>query len=224
MDFDTLKNRFMEFYKNKKAVALTKLVFYIILIIVAVFSAASMNRVGKDKPKDKTPVVENKDVFESYKELKDYKAIYNFNNKEYTYTFVTKELLKIDNDTYLIEDGKLVNQLDVTSEVPTFDYNFWYLTPSYISNLVELGEENYVTNFANGKTEKSYLVGLNDFVRTFEGKVLDVDDEELLKNKKIEIVFFIEDNKVQETDINLTQFYKLININSLEHVLKIVYE
>lgn len=224
MDFEELKQKFIEFIKNKKAVSLVKLGFYIVLIIVAVLYASSMNRVSKET-KENNQVVTSNDPIENYKNKSSYKAIYKYRSNEYVYTNVNKELLKIGDNTYLISEGKLIDQLDSENEVPSFEYNFWYFTPSYITKLIiSYGEENYVTTYSNGTTEKSYLVNLSDFLKTFKGITLDIDDEKLINNKNITILLYIKDNEVTAVDINLSSFYKLIDTSATEHVLKIVYE
>ena len=70
----------------------------------------------------------------------------------------TKQIIKIGDYYYFAEKQNLVNNLDVTLVAPTFDFKFWYLTPSFIYDLIKNGKESYTTNFANGSVETSYLV------------------------------------------------------------------
>lgn len=224
-----MKNKFDNFIANFKKVwadergkSLIKLGLYILFAVFAVFTATAtyrVNNASNDKY-DNTPV----DAMTAYNNLSSYAGSYIIGDNKYTFTSATKQIIKIGDYYYFAEKQNLVNNLDVTLVAPTFDFKFWYLTPSFIYDLIKNGKESYTTNFANGSVETSYLVPLEYFVSNYDGNVLAIENTSILAGKNIEIVTTKTENKIVKVKINLSTYYVLINDQINNYNVEIDYE
>jgi len=224
-----MKNKFDNFIANFKKVwadergkALIKLGLYILFAIFAVITAGAtyrINNANNDKH-DNTPV----DAMTVYKDLSGYAGSYIIGDNKYTFTSATKQIIKIGDYYYFAEEQKLVNNLDATLEAPTFDFKFWYLTPSFIYDLIKNGKQSYTTNYANGSVDTSYLVPLEYFASNYDGNVLSIENPSILAGKNIEIVTTKTENKIVKVKINLSTYYVLINDQIKNYNVEIDYE
>lgn len=224
-----MKNKFANFIANFKKVwadergkSLIKLGLYILFAVFAVFTASATYRINNanNDNHDNTPV----DALTAYKNLSGYAGSYIIDNNEYTFTAATKQIIKIGDYYYFTEEQKLVNNLDATLEAPVFEFKFWYLTPSFIYDLIKNGKESYTTNFADGSVETSYLVPLGYFTSNYDGNVLAIENTSILAGKNIEIVTTKTKNKIVKVKINLSTYYTLINGQIKNYNVEIDYE
>ena len=224
MDFDSFEKKAKEIWENNRYKSLIKLGLYVIIVIIALMFARSSYQ---QDVQDSNLNVENQSVeqvLENFKDLSNFKATYDLDGNKYIYTYVNKELLKVNNNTYFIEDGKLVDSLDKELEVPKFEFDFWRLNTSFISGLFVLGEEQYTKKYTSGKIEIGYLIELKDFLSVFDGVNLQIDDIKLLENKDVELVVTILKGKVICVKFDLSSFYNLIDSHVYDYILNIYYE
>ncbi len=219
---DILIANLKKVWADERGKALIKLGLYILFAVFAVFTASATYRLNNaDKNNsNNTPV----DAMTAYKDLSSYAGSYIINDNKYTFTSANKEIIKIGDYNYFVEGTNLVNSLDATLEAPTFDFKFWYLTPSFVYDLIKNGEESYTTNFANGSVETSYLVPLKYFTSKYDGTVLAIENTSILRDKNIEIVTTKTENKIVKVKINLSTYYVLINDQINNYNVEIDYE
>lgn len=219
--FDYFIDKLKKVWADERGKSLIKLGLYILFAIFAVFTATATYRVNTANNKHvNTPV----DALTAYKDLSGYAGSYIIGDNKYTFTSATKQIIKIGDYYYFADKQNLVNNLDATLVAPTFDFKFWYLTPSFIYDLIKNGEESYTTNFANGSVETSYLVPLEYFASNYDGNVLAIEDTSILAGKNIEIVTTKTENKIVKVKINLSTYYVLINDQINNYNIEIDYE
>lgn len=220
--FDNFIANFKRIWADERGKALIKLGLYMLFAIFAVFTASAtyrLNNADKNNP-DNAPV----DAITTYKSLSGFAGSYIVDNNEYTFTSATKQIIKIGDYYYFAEGQNLVNNLDATLEAPTFEFKFWYLTPSFIYDLIKNGEESYTTNYANGSIETSYLVPLEYFASNYDGNILAIENTSILDGKNIEIVTTETEDKIVKVKINLSTYYVLINDQVKNYNVEIDYK
>ncbi len=219
--FDTFIANFKKVWADERGKSLIKLGLYMLFAVFAVFTASATYRINNaNDNNDDTPV----DVMTTYKNLSGYAGTYIIDENEYTFTSATKQIIKIGDYYYFAEEQNLINNLDATLEAPTFEFKFWYLTPSFIYDLIQNGEESYTTNYSNGSIETSYLVPLEYFVNNYDGNVLPIENTSILDGKNIEIVTTETEQKIVKVKINLSTYYVLINDQIENYNVEIDYE
>jgi hypothetical protein len=220
--FDNLIANFKKVWADERGKALIKLGLYILFAVFAVFTATATYRINNaDNDKhDNAPV----DAMTAYKNLSGYAGSYTIGDNKYTFTSATKQIIKIGDYYYFAEGQNLVNDIDATLEAPTFEFKFWYLTPSFIYDLIENGKESYTTNFSNGSVETSYLVPLDYFASNYDGNVLAIENTSMLDGKNIEIITTKTENKIVKVKINLSTYYVLINDQITNYNVEIDYK
>jgi hypothetical protein len=218
--FDYFISKFKKVWADERGRSLIKLGLYILFAIFAVFTATATYRFNNNNKHVNTPV----DALTAYKDLSGYAGSYIIGDNKYTFTSATKQIIRIGDYYYFADKQNLVNNLDASLAAPTFDFKFWYLTPSFIYDLIKNGEESYTTNFANGSVETSYLVPLEYFTSNYDGNVLAIENTSILAGKNIEIVTTKTENKIVKAKINLSTYYVLINDQINNYNVEIDYE
>ena len=220
--FDNFIANFKKIWADERGKALIKLGLYMLFVVFAVFTASAtyrLNNADNNNP-DNNSVA----AITTYKNLSGYAGSYIIADNKYAFTSATKQMIKIGDYYYFAEGKNLVNNLDATLEAPTFEFKFWYLTPAFIYDLIQNGEESYTTNFSNGSVETSYLVPLEYFASNYDGNVLAIENTSILDGKNIEIVTTETENKIVKVKINLSTYYVLINDQVKNYNVEIDYE
>ena len=229
MEFDKLEDKLKEIWNNPKYQSLVKLAIYLIIIIVAVMigrKGLSENENIKDITNNNTSkTLSNSEILENFKNAQSYKAIYIIDGKEYTYTIVNKELLKIEDTTYEIVDNKLVNLLDDTSAIPKFDLDFWMLRPKYLVSLSLFSSDDtsYVKKYTSGETRIGYEIPLLNFISTFEGNKVSNTKLDNIEDKVVNLEFKLLDNHVISTELDLNEYLSMYDNKIVKSLIKISY-
>lgn len=222
--FDKIFAAIKKAWGTEQGKASIKLGFYFLFVVFAFVTASSTYRYYNNQSNSNNETIKTVSGIEAYKVLTNYSATYKIGDNSYDYTSATKQILKVNSIAYFIENNNLVGVLDNTLEAPTFDFKFWYLTPSYIYKLIQSGEKSYTTTFADKTVETSYLVNLSNFVSSYDGNVLGIEDTSALENKKIEIITNEKDNKIVSVKVDLSTYYNLINLESSSSIIEIDYK
>ena len=229
MEFDKLEDKLKEIWNNPKYQSLVKLAIYLIIIIVAVMigrKGLSENENIKDITNNNTSkTLSNSEILENFKNAESYKATYIIDGKEYTYTIVNKELLKIDDTTYEIVDNKLVNLLDDTSAIPKFDLDFWLLRPKYLVSLSLFSSDDtsYVKKYTSGETRIGYEIPLLNFISTFEGNKVANTKLDNIEDKVVNLEFKLLDNHVISAELDLNEYLTMYDNKIVKSLIKISY-
>ena len=224
MDFDNLEKKAKELWDNPKSKALLKLVIYLVIVIFAIAVGRKNISENKDIVSSK-PILSNSEIMENYKKVDSYKATYIIDGKEYIYTKVNKELLKIDNDTFEIVDNNVTNLEYQNLEIPEFDFKFWLLKPTYLSNLTLFSDEDstYIKKYTSGETKIGYEIDLANFITTFDEGNLDIESTKNVDGKIINLEFKLKDNHVISAELDLKSYFELTNSKNKDGLVKIAY-
>lgn len=222
-----MKGKFDEFIENFKKVwadergkALIKLGLYILFAVFAVMTAGATYKINNQNNENNNPV----SAMEKYINLKSFSGEYIIGDNKYSFTSATKQIIKIGTFSYFVEDGKLVNAVDPTLESPVFGFKFWYLTPTFISDLIDNGEKSYTTTFSDKSIESAYLVPLKYFASNYTGTILPIENESIFNNKNIEIITTEKDKEIVKVKINLSTYYTLIDSQVTNYNVEIDYK
>ena len=228
MEFDKLEDKLKEIWNNPKYQSLVKLAIYLIIIIVAVMigrKGLGENENIKDITNNSSKTLSNSEILENFKNAESYKATYIIDGKEYTYTIVNKELLKIEDTTYEIVDNKLVNLLDDTSSIPKFDLDFWLLKPKYLVSLSLFSSDDtsYIKKYTSGETRIGYEIPLLNFISTFEGNKVSNTKLDNIEDKVVNLEFKLLDNHVISTELDLNEYLSMYDNKIVKSLIKISY-
>ncbi len=230
MEFDKLEDKLKEIWNNPKYQSLVKLAIYLIIIIVAVMigrKGLSENENIKDitNNNNTSKTLSNSEILENFKNAESYKATYIIDGKEYTYTIVNKELLKIEDTTYEIVDNKLVNLLDDTSAIPKFDLDFWLLKPKYLVSLSLFSSDDtsYIKKYTSGETRIGYEIPLLNFISTFEGNKVSNTKLDNIDDKVVNLEFKLLDNHVISAELDLNEYLSMYDNKIVKSLIKISY-
>ena len=178
---------------DQRGRALVKFGIYIIFIILVV----SYVRGLADKK------IEKKEV-DSYATKTSYKEKVTFLDNTYELTYDSSIKFSVNNGEYEVKDDVVYKD----GEEIEFDFYFWNLTPSFISNLVKNKEVYSETKYKDSSIEKTYEISLLEFIKSFKGKPLELD--EFIDNKIIVKIKKIKD-EVVSIYLDLTNYYVLFD-------------
>lgn len=217
-------NEFIETFKkvwaDERGKALIKLGLYMIFAVFAVITAGATYRINNQNNENNKPV----NAMEKYINLKNFSGDYIIGDKKYSFTSATKQIIKVGTFSYFVEDGKLVNAVDPTLESPVFEFKFWYLTPTFISDLIDNGEKSYTTTFSDESIESAYLIPLKYFTRNYKGTILPIENDSIFNNKNVEIITTEKDKEIVKVKINLSTYYTLIDSQVTNYNVEIDYK
>lgn len=217
-------NEFIETFKkiwaDERGKALIKLGLYMIFAVFAVITAGATYRINNQNNENNKPV----NAMEKYINLKNFSGDYIIGDKKYSFTSATKQIIKVGTFSYFVEDGKLVNAVDPTLESPVFEFKFWYLTPTFISDLIDNGEKSYTTTFSDESIESAYLIPLKYFTRNYTGTILPIENDSIFNNKNVEIITTEKDKEIVKVKINLSTYYTLIDSQVTNYNVEIDYK
>lgn len=222
---DEYVKKFKELWANDFYKSLIKLGFYAIFLVFAVIAARASYSSFVDSSKDtsKKPAVSEEEVFEDFSKQREYEAIFTVNNLVYNFNSKGKTIIRYDNKSYFLEDNKLVNTLDSTLPSPIVDFEFWHLTPSYISSLINQGSELYTKTYKTGEKEVSYLISLEEFFTSFLGSPYAITGGSL-DGKNIELVVTSLEEKITLVKFDLSSYISAINNQISELIVNIEYK
>lgn len=217
-------NEFIETFKkiwaDERGKALIKLGLYMLFAVFAVITAGATYRINNQNNENNKPV----NAMEKYINLKNFSGDYIIGDKKYSFTSATKQIIKVGTFSYFVEDGKLVNAVDPTLESPVFEFKFWYLTPTFISDLIDNGEKSYTTTFSDESIESAYLIPLKYFTRNYTGTILPIENDSIFNNKNVEIITTEKDKEIVKVKINLSTYYTLIDSQVTNYNVEIDYK
>ncbi len=217
-------NEFIETFKkiwaDERGKALIKLGLYMLFAVFAVITAGATYRINNQNNENNKPV----NAMEKYINLKNFSGDYIIGDNKYSFTSATKQIIKVGTFSYFVEDGKLVNAVDPTLESPVFEFKFWYLTPTFISDLIDNGEKSYTTTFSDESIESAYLIPLKYFTRNYTGTILPIENDSIFNNKNVEIITTEKDKEIVKVKINLSTYYTLIDSQVTNYNVEIDYK
>ncbi len=218
--FDQFIETFKKVWADERGKALIKLGLYMIFAVFAVLTAGATYRINNQNNENNKPV----NAMEKYVNLKVFSGNYIIGDKTYSFTSATKQIIKIEEFSYFVEDGKLVNTVDPTLESPVFGFKFWYLTPKFILDLIDNGEKSYTTTFSDESIESAYLVPLKYFASNYTGTILPIENDSIFNNKNIEVITTEKDKEIVKVKINLSTYYTLIDSQVTNYNVEIDYK
>ena len=218
--FDQFIETFKKVWADERGKALIKLGLYMLFAVFAVITAGATYRFNNQNDENNRPV----NAMEKYVNLRAFSGNYIIGDKTYSFTSATKQIIKVEDFSYFVEDGKLVNAVDPTLETPVFVFKFWYLTPKFISDLIDNGEKSYTTTFSDESIESAYLVPLKYFASNYTGTILPIENDSIFNNKSIEIVTTERDKEIVKVKINLSTYYTLIDSQVTNYNVEIDYK
>lgn len=178
---------------DQRGRALVKFGIYIIFIIFVVSYARGL--AGKNA----TRVIED-----PYTAKKEYKEKITFLDNTYELTSDSSIKFLLNDEEYKVKDNVVYKD----EEEVEYDFYFWNLTPSFISNLVKNKEVYSETKYKDSSIEKTYEISLLEFIKSFKGKPLELDEFEdskvIIKIKKLK-------DEVVSVYLDLTNYYVLFD-------------
>ena len=178
---------------DQRGRALVKFGIYIIFIIFVVSYARGL--AGKNA----TRVIED-----PYTAKKEYKEKITFLDNTYELTSDSSIKFLLNDEEYKVKDNVVYKD----EEEVEFNFYFWNLTPSFISNLVKNKEVYSETKYKDSSIEKTYEISLLEFIKSFKGKPLELEEFEdskvIIKIKKLK-------DEVVSVYLDLTNYYVLFD-------------
>ena len=178
---------------DQRGRALVKFGIYIIFIIFVVSYARGL--AGKNA----TRVIED-----PYTAKKEYKEKITFLDNTYELTSDSSIKFLLNDEEYKVKDNVVYKD----EEEVEYDFYFWNLTPSFISNLVKNKEVYSETKYKDSSIEKTYEISLLEFIKSFKGKPLELEEFEdskvIIKIKKLK-------DEVVSVYLDLTNYYVLFD-------------
>lgn len=199
-------------WSDARGRALIKLGLYIVFLAFVFIYIKELYRNAEPIKKALT----TNEILEQYSNKENYMSKYSIGDKEYRYLKNQKQMVVISGVTYYIEEDRLFDSRTNTI-VDYSEFPFWTFTPNYINELILSGEELYSKNYKDGTKEISYLVSLSRYLDKDE-------DNSLLKDKNIEIVITIKEEKITKTSIDLKDYYAYIGDTNTNSLINIEYE
>lgn len=173
---------------DKRGRALVKFGIYIVFIIFVVAYVRGLNDTKPAQVKD--PFIEKT----------NYKEKVTFLENVYELTYDSSIKFSVNNEEYEVKDDVVYKD----GEIVEFDFYFWNLTPNFIGNLVKNKEVYSETKYKDSSIEKTYEISLLEFVKSFKGKTLELDefedDKVIVKIKKL-------NDEVVSVYLDLTNYY-----------------
>jgi hypothetical protein len=210
---------FKKVWADARGKSLIKLGLYMFFLIFATLTATATLQLNETKKEINKPV----DVVKDYSEYKNFTGNYLIGGVKYPFTIASKQVIRINDILYFAEGKDLVNAVDPSKEVPTFDFKFWYLTPKFIYDLMQNGEKAYTTTYANGSVETSYIVPLKYFASNYTGTILPVESILPFENMNISISTIETNKKIVKVKLDLSTYYVLINDQVVTYNVEIDY-
>lgn len=198
---------FKEIWQNKRYRSLIILGLYGIFFIF-VFMFLNNNQ---SEPLPEMVKEEPKTTLENYRDLNNYQFILEINEikdkeeADYSYNGKTNDEITLINDKFFLKTNviyEIVNNQIKPLEASLVDINLFKLKPANLYELINLGELNYETKFADESIEKSYLVPLRDVIKNFKGE--DIADQKAT----VEIKYKEKDNNIISVELDLSSYQK----------------
>ena len=204
--------KFIELWEIPRYRSLIKLGIYIIFFA---FVIASINT---NSTNDLTPTNTNKvDVMEAYEEMSNYqyrvttkneienedKQIITFNDNSYYYNNIN--LYKRENDVYKLSNDNLS------------EFAVWRFSPSFITNLIQKGEFESKTEYADGIIANTYLIKVEDFLMAYYNTVT-TDD------RTFKLTIYQSEKQVTKVELDITNIYNMSQYaNSYDYEVTLEY-
>lgn len=209
--------KFLELWQNPRYRSLIILGMYIIFFALVISSIdTSSNNYEESKKVDvmkEYSMMNNysskiiiKNELEENINIKVNKNDYliNYNNENYYYN--TVKLYKQDGEAY-----KRVN-------TNLLDFEVWKFTPKFISDLIEKGTFNSKTEYADGTIANTYLVKIEDFIKSYS-------NNENSDIRTFEITVYQNEKQVNKVVLNLTNIYNIgLFSNNHDYIVTIEYD
>ncbi len=215
--------KFKEIWQNKRYRSLIILGLYIIIYIFLIIVLGSSNETTTLPPETQE---EPKTALENYQDMTNYEFVLEIteqkdsNEIKHSYNGKTDGEVTIINDTYYLKDNiiyEIVGEQIRILEATLVEINLFKLKPANLYELINLGELNYETKFADESMEKSYLVPLKDVIKNFKGE--DIADPKTT----IEIKYKEENNNITSIELDLSNYQKHYYENTDIYNVKITY-
>lgn len=190
--FETIK----ELWKNERGRAIIKLGIYILFLMFAI----SYVRIGTQNSSNKVIVQDNyinKNVYQEKISFLDNIIILKNNGSDISFDLNNEEYKVVNNSVY---------KNDILEE---YDFYFWNLTPSFIGNIIKNKEVYSETKYNDSSVEKTYKISLRDFMLSFNGKDLNLEE---FDDNDITISIKQLNNEVISVNLDLTSYYNFIEL------------
>jgi len=210
-------NKFLEFWNIPRYRSLIILFIYIIFFAFLI-SSINTDSVNDYEESDKI------DIMEEYRNMNNYHCLMIVKNeKEENLTIDTNEnnqLIIFNDDEYYYnninlykKDGDVFKKANDT----LLEFNVWNFTPMFISNLIEKGTLNSKTEYTDGTFANTYLVKVEDFIKSYYKD--ETDD-----TRTFELTVYQNEKQVNKVTLDLTKIYSMNqNANNYDYVVTLEY-
>ena len=210
--------KFLELWKNPRCRSLIILGMYIIFFAF-VISSIDTDNIGEYEE------IQEIDVMEEYSNMDNYasKIIIKNELEENIDIKVNKNdyLINYNNENYYYNTVKLYKQNEdnyTKTETNLLDFEVWKFTPKFISDLIEKGTFNSKTEYADGMIANTYLVKIEDFIKSYY-------NNENSDIRTFEITVYQNEKQVNKVVLNLTNIYNMGQFsNTHDYIVTIEYD
>lgn len=209
--------KFLELWKNPRYRSLIILGMYIIFFTLVI---SSIDTSSNDYEESKKV-----DVMKEYSMMNNYssKIIIKNELEENIDIKVNKNdyLINYNNENYYYNTVKLYKQNEdnyTRTETNILDFEVWKFTPKFISDLIEKGTFNSKTEYADGTIANTYLVKIEDFIKSYY-------NNENIDIRTFEITVYQNEKQVNKVVLNLTNIYNMEQFsNNYDYIVTIEYD
>lgn len=207
-------NGFKILWNDERGRALIKLGAYILFIVFAIVYARTVNSAMIEAEGNR------KTALELFTEKKSYLADIKYDGVDVSLIGGDIISFEYNGDPYTVVNSQLLKNGENNSD---FEIYFWEITPKLIGKLVDEREADYISNFKDGTIKSGYNITLYDFIKEFNGSVLNVSDIENIPEDTITIVLEENDSKITKVILELDSYYKLVKNENKKFRIELKY-
>lgn len=212
--------KFLELWNVPRYRSLIILCIYIIFFALVIASIR-----GQNSNIINSPNANKVDIMEQYKKMNNYQYRVTIKNEaEQTLigrVYENKQLIMFNENNYYYNNVylyKAEEKIYTQTIENLLEFEVWRFSPSFINDLIEKGNFESKTEYADGIVANTYLVNVADFIKLYFG-----DDTD--SNDNISVTIYKNDERVSKVELNLTSIYSQNQFaNSYDYKVIIEYE